>query len=217
MWVCIGMVSFAIGGWIATYGWEVWLNAPEKRNLLRKGAWDLIRGTIVVALAGSLSTHGWNVISLGKQKRNLVNAVVQESLMNAIELKQPPMKGEVSYLSQDHKTVLRPFPTLRTSTLNGVLSSGLWSFGNRMERTFLLAVWDYEVRIVTTNNIFAQYNATLLTKEDPNEGARLAKRLQSGIPEKECYRSLIKSQNRVMQLIRNQYKWAIETECSTRE
>src|SRR4030042_4077024 len=95
--VFIGTIAFAVGGWIATYGWEVWLHEPNRGKWLRRGAWDLLRGTAVVALAGLLSTHGWNSISLASQKKNLISAIVLEVAMNAHMLKQPPLEGDVYY------------------------------------------------------------------------------------------------------------------------
>jgi len=208
--VIIGTMAFAGGGWIATYGWEVWLYESKGGKWFRsRGAWGVIRGSAVVALAGLLSTHGWNDISLAGQRRNLINGVVLEVAMNAQMLKQPPMEGDVYYPSEDQRLILRPFPTLRTTALNGVLSSGLWDFRNPTERKFLDKVSEYERKIGTANTIFSSHNDYLLAKADPNKAADFGKRLQRGIPEKEFFKALTNAQSQLITLIQSECRWAI--------
>jgi hypothetical protein len=212
MCVLIGTIAFGVGGWIATYGWEVWFHEPNRGKRLRKGAWDLLRGTAVVALAGLLTTRGWNDISLAEQRRNLINAVVIEMAMNAQMLKQPPLEGDVYYLSEDQKLVLRPFPRLRTVALNAVLSSGVWDVCDPAERRLLDRVLEYENKVYTANDIFSGYNDYLLAKPDTSKAAEFGKTLQRGIPEKEFFKALTCVQSQLTTLIRNEYKWTIRTQ-----
>jgi hypothetical protein len=207
--VFVGTVLFAIGGIIATYGWNIWSRQFDKRKCLREGVWDIIRGTILVALAGLLTTYGWNVISLGGQRNNLIRAIAQELLMNVQLLESPPIKDEVSYKKEDDSVVLRPFPTLKTVALNAVMSSGFWDIGKKAEKEFLYAIEAYEGKIGTANHIFDEYNEFLLKTIDPNEKIASAKKFQKVAPEKDYFKSLKNVQNEVIKQILSEYKWAI--------
>jgi hypothetical protein len=119
------------------------------------------------------------------------------------------MEGDVYYPSEDQRLILRPFPTLRTTALNGVLSSGLWDFRNPTERKFLDKVSEYERKIGTANTIFSSHNDYLLAKADPNKAADFGKRLQRGIPEKEFFKALTNAQSQLITLIQSECRWAI--------
>ena len=207
--VFVGTVLFAIGGIIATYGWNIWSRQFDKKKYLREGVWDIIRGTILVALAGLLTTYGWNVISLGGQRNNLIRAIAQELLMNFQLLESPPIKGEVSYKNEDGRVVPRPFPVLKTAALNAVMSSGLWDIGNEAEKKFLYAIEAYERKIGTANHIFDEYNEFVLKTIDPNEKIASAKKFRKAAPEKDYFKSLENKQNEVIRLILSAYKWSI--------
>ncbi len=207
--VFVGTILFAIGGIIATYGWNIWSHQYNKKKYLREGVWDIIRGATLVALAGLLTTHGWNVISLGEQRNNLIRAITQELLMNVQLLESPPIKGEVSYKKENGSVVPRPFPTLKTAALNVVISSGLWDIGNKTEKKFLYTIEAYERKIGTANHIFDEYNEFLLKTIDPNEKIASAKKFQKVAPEKDYFKSLENKQNEVIKQILSEYKWSI--------
>ena len=208
-WVFVGTILFAVGGLIATYGWNMWSQQTEKKICTRKGVWDIIRGTIFVALAGLLTTHGWNVISLEEQRNNLIRATAQELLMNVQRLESPPIKGEVSYKKENGSVVLRPFPTLKADALNAIMSSGLWDIGNKREKEFLYAIEAYERKIGLANYIFDEYNESALNKIDPNEKIASAKKFQEVAPGKDYFKSLKNAQNEVITQILGDYKWSI--------
>jgi len=207
--VFVGTILFAIGGLIATYGWNIWSHQSDKKKYLREGVWDIIRGTILVALAGLLTTHGWNVISLGEQRNNLIRSIAQELWMNVLRLESPPIKGEVYYRKENGDLVHRPFPTLKTTALNAVMSSGLWDIGNKIEEKFLYTIDAYERKIGTANRIFDEYNEFLMKKIDPNEKIESAKKFQKVAPEKDYFKSLDGAQNEVIRQLLSEQKWAI--------
>jgi len=207
--VFVGTILFAIGGLIATYGWNIWSQQTEKKIYIRKGIWDIIRGTIIVALAGFLTTHGWNVISLGDQRNNLIRAIAQELLINIQFLESPPIKGEVSYKRENGSVVLRPFPTLKTTSLNAVMSSGLWDLGNQTEKNFLRTIFNYEGTIGTANGILGLYNDSLSKIKDPNQMIVAAEEYQKVAPEKDYFKFLENMQNEVIKLLLSEHKWAI--------
>lgn len=209
IWAFVGTILFAVGGLIATYGWNIWSQQTEKEIYKRKGVWDIIRGTILVALAGLLTTHAWNVISMGEQRNNLIRSTAQELLMNVQRLESPPIKGEVSYKKENGSVVLRPFPTLKADALNAVMSSGLWDIGNKREKEFLYAIEAHERKIGQANYIFDEYNESTLHKMNPNEKIASAKKLQKVAPEKDYYKSLKNAQNEVIKLLLSEHKWAI--------
>lgn len=204
-----GIILFAIGGLTATYGWNIWRPQSDKKKLLRKGVCAIILGTILVAFAGLLTTDGWNLISLGKQRNNLIRAIAQELWMNLLRLESPPIKGEVYYRKENGDLVTRPFPTLKTTALNAVLSSGLWDFGNDQEEKLLKTITGYEMKIGTANLIFGEYNELLLKTIDPNEKIALAKKCQKVTPEKDYFKSLDNAQNEVIRQLLSEHKWAI--------
>ena len=207
--VFVGTILFAIGGLLATYGWNIWNHQSDKKKYLREGVWDIIRGTMLVALAGLLTTHGWNVISLGEQRNNLIRATAQELLMNVQRLESPPIKGEVSYKKENGSVVLRPFPTLKSAALDAIMSSGLWDIGNKKEKEFLYAIEAYERKIGTANQIFDEYNEFLLKTIDPKEKNASAKKFQKVAPEKDYFKSLENAQNEVIKQILSEYKQSI--------
>ncbi|MCX5638444.1 MAG: hypothetical protein NTX52_12245 [Planctomycetota bacterium] len=207
--VFVGTILFAIGGLIATYGWNIWSHKSDKKKYLREGVWDIIRGTILVALAGLLTTHGWNVISLGEQRNNLIRAIAQELYMNVLRLESPPIKGEAYYRKENGDLVQRPFPTLKTTALNVVTSSGLWNLGNQTEREFLFTITDYETAIGNANCIFDVYNDIFSRIKDPNEKIAHAKKCQSFASEKDYSKALENAQNEVIKLLLSEYKGAI--------
>ena len=205
----IGTLFFAIGGLLATYGWNIWSHQSDKKKYLREGAWDIIRGTVFIALAGLLTTHGWNVIRFGEQRNNLIRAIAQELFWNVLSLERPPIKGEVYYKKENGDLVQRPFPTLKTTALNAVMSSGLWDLGNQTEKNFLYTISDYEGAIGAANRIFGIYNDLWSKIIDPNEEITQAKECQKVAPEKDYFKFLDGVQNEVIKLLLGEYKWAI--------
>jgi hypothetical protein len=208
MLVLIGTLFFALGGLIATYGWNIWSHQSDKKKYLREGAWDIIRGTVFIALAGLLTTHGWNVIRFGEQRNNLIRAIAQELCMNVLSLESPPIKGETYYRKKNGDVVIRPFPILKTTALNAVMSSGLWGFDNQKEKNFLYAIYNYEGAISNANSSFDFYNDGL-SKIDPNGKIELAELCQKLAPEKDYFKSLGNNQNEVIKLLLSEHKWAI--------
>jgi hypothetical protein len=207
--VLIGTLLFAIGGLVATYGWNIWSHQPDKKKYLRKGTWDILGGTVCIALAGLLTTYGWNVIRFGEQRNNLIRAVAQELCMNILDLETAPIKGETCYRKEDGDVVRRPFPTLKTTALNAVMSSGLWDFGNQTENDFLYTIYNYEGAIGNANIIFGLYNDSLSKIIDPNKMIAIADEYQKATPEKDYFKSLENEQNEVIKLLLDEYKWAI--------
>lgn len=207
--VLIGTFFFAIGGLIATYGWNIWSHRSEKEKYLREGAWDIMRGTIIIALAGLLTTHGWNVIKLGEQRSNLIQAITQEWILNITRLGSSPMEGEIYYVKEDGEYVWRPFPTLRTNAMNAILSSGFWNYGNQMDRKFLDVVEDYEKRAITANRKFRSYDDFFSKIQDPNERIMQTKKVRGLTYEKDWFKSLKNTQNQVGKLVWSKYRWAI--------
>jgi hypothetical protein len=209
MLVLVGTLFFAIGGLIATYGWNIWGHHSDKKKYLRKGAWGILLGTFVIALAGWLTTYGWNVIRFGEQRINLIRAFAQELRINVLSLEMSPIKGEVYYRKENGDVVTRPFPTLKTTALNAVMSSGFWGLGNQTEGNFLDTIADYEMRIGTANRIFGLYNDSLLKTIDPNKMIAVAEECQKAAPERDYFKSLENRQNEVIKLLLGEYKWAI--------
>ncbi len=211
MLVLIGTLFFALGGLIATYGWNIWSHQFDKKKYLREGAWDIIRGTVFIALAGLLTTYGWNVIRFGEQRNNLIRAIYQELRLNLIHLESAPIKGETYYRKENGDMVPRPFPTLKTTALNAVKSSGLWDLSNQTENKFLYAIYNYEDAIGTANNIFGLYNDTInrLMTIDPNKIIAEAEGYQKVVPERDYFRSLENRQNEVIKLLLSEHQLAI--------
>ncbi len=209
IWVIVGTILVAIGGLIATYGWELRHPHSSKRKHTLKSTLCVVGGTIAVAFGGLSMTKGWNVISLGDQRNNLIRAIAQELWMNVRRLESPPIKGEVYYRKENGGLVPRPFPTLKTSALNAVMSSGLWDIGNKTEEKFLSTITVYEMKIGTANLIFDEYNDFLLKILDPNEKIASAKKFQKVAPEKDYFISLENKQNEVIKQILSEYKWSI--------
>jgi hypothetical protein len=211
IWVFVGTILFAIGGLIATYGWNIWSQQTGKKIYTRKGVWDIIRGTIFVALAGLLTTHGWNVKSLGDQRNNFIRAIAQELLMNVQRLESPPIKGEVAYKNENGNVVLRPFPTLKADALNAVMSLGLWDIDNKKDQKLLYTIEAYQRKIDTANQIFNEYNETALHKINPDEKIASAKNFQKIAPEKDYFKSLKNAQNEVTKQLLSNYERLIPT------
>jgi hypothetical protein len=207
--VLIGTFLFAIGGLVATYGWNIWSHQPDKKKYLRKGTWDILVGTVCIALAGLLTTSGWNVIRFGEQRNNLIRAVAQELYMNVLSLESSPIKGETYYRKKNGGVATRPFPTLKTTALNAVMSSGLWDIENQTERNFLYTIFNYEEAIGTANSVFGVYNDSVNSIIDPNKKITEAEKCQKIAPEKESFKCLENMQNEVIKLLLGEYKWAI--------
>jgi hypothetical protein len=209
MLVLIGTLFFALGGLIATYGWNIWSHQSDKKKYLREGAWDIIRGTVFIALAGLLTTHGWNVIKFGEQRNNLIRAIAQELWMNILSLESPPITGETYYRKENGDVVTRPFPTLKTTALNAVMSSGLWNLENQTEKNFLYTIFRYEGAIGTANSIFGGYNDSLSNIADPNEKIAWVEKFQKVVPERDYFKSLENVQNEVVKLLSSEHQLAI--------
>jgi len=224
-----GTVLVAAGAFFFSAGWFLLSICKQADKCLKKQQWFksvvwrrivislviiflLVFGSWLVGKGGTETTKGWNIISLGEQRNNLIRAISQELYINIKFLEMPPLKGEVHYLSKDGKWVLRPFPILKTNAIKAFLSSGLWDAGKQTELNFINTIYNYETKIGIANNIFGQYNESLLAKEDPNEAIELGKKLQRCAPEKEYFKSLNNIQSEVTKLILSEYKWAIQTQ-----
>jgi hypothetical protein len=229
-----GTYLVALGAFLTSLGWyllailkqsEKWLEKRFKEWLLFKTAPTIIMFLIISALiiyglrmvgrGGTLTTKGWNMLDKYDQREVLVRALAQELVNNIWLLENPPMKRDVYYEringKDDKNLILRPFPTLRTNTLNTILTSGLWDFGNLTEGEFLIDITNYEKRIGTANYHFHKYNDHLMSKTDPNEQINSGKELQRVIPEKEYFKSLNKSQSQVIKSILKEPRWGIKT------
>lgn len=85
--------------------------------------WLLITlGAILIALGGILGTYGWQRKSQDDQKTNLIRSVAAEMLLNMNIL------DDVAY-TETNTTKLSKFvvfPRLKTTALEGAISSGLF-------------------------------------------------------------------------------------------
>jgi hypothetical protein len=167
---------------------------------------------IVIAVGALLTTLGWNNMSLREQRNNLIQAVTQEWFMNCAHLAAPPMKGEVHYKEQDGKLIPYRFPTFRSAALNTVLSSGLWDYGNQMDREFLETMSNYERGIAYANYKFRGYEDAFSRIRDPNEAIKQRIKVRSLTYEKVWFKLFKDNQNQVGKLIWSDYKWAIQTQ-----
>ena len=203
-----GLIWLFVGALLGIIG--IWSLQSDKKKYLREGVRHIIVGAVAVTCAGLLMTYGWNRIGLGKQRNNLIRAFAQELYMNVLRLEGPPIKSEVYYRKENVDVVLRPFPTLKTTALNAVMSSGLWDLGKQTERNFLYTIADYEIAIGNANRFFDKHN-NILTFEigDPNKVIAQAKEYQRVTPEKDYFRSLDGVQNEVIKLLLSKHKWAI--------
>lgn len=222
MLVAVGALLFSAAWFLAsiykqTNEWlekRRWLRICVTRVIIIVGTVFILLGVSswMVAKGGTLQTKGWNFISLGEQRGNLIRALTQEWFMNIDRLVTPPMKGEIHYVKEDGVHVWRPFPTLRTNTLNTTLSSGLWNYGNQMDRKFLDAVANYEQTVILANRKFRSYDDFLSKIKDPNERILQTEELRILTCEKDWFKSLENTQNQLGKLIWSQYRWAIETQ-----
>ena len=215
IWVFVGAVSLAIGGWIATYGWNVWSGKFAKGGLFRKGAWDITRGTLAVAFGGLLATHGWNVISLGEQRRNLIRAVAQEVVLNCVEL-DSLVESPLAHRVDLDGTKLKILPVLKTNALNAVLSSGLWSFDNPEDDEFLMACMNCVRRVEKANSVLGSITNKLVTavrEEDLATARVLSDRLESPDYQKQLKHLF----DDVITFIAEDHEWALKPPASKQE
>jgi hypothetical protein len=230
-----GASLIAWGAFLTSLGWVLlglllgkygdinrWLSKvkPFRKTVIRgiiaimllTGIFACIRlGLKKVGEGGTLTTKGWNLLNVHSQRQNLIRAVVQELLMNVVSLEISPIKGEVYYRKENGDVVPHPFPTLKTTAINAVMSSGLWDFGNQTEENFLYAIFDYERAIGTTNSIFGEYNDSLSNIIDPNKKIAQAEEYQKVASGKvrAYFKSLENTQNEVIKLLLSEYEWAI--------
>ncbi|HUU19751.1 MAG TPA: hypothetical protein VMW72_21550 [Sedimentisphaerales bacterium] len=226
-----GTNLIALGAFLTSLGWyllathkkaERWL---EKR--LEKQRWfkaapaiimfliistPIIYGLRMVSKGGTLTTKGWNIISLGEQRNNLIQAVTQEWFMNCGRLESPPMKGEVYKKQQDGELIQISFPRFRSAALNAVLSSGLWDYGNQMDRKFLNTMSVYERGIADANYKFRSYEDALSRIRDPNEAIKQRIKYRNLTYERVWFKLFMDNHNQVGKLIWSDYKWAIQTQ-----
>jgi len=224
-----GTVLVAVGAFLFSAGWFLLGIYKQTNEWLENRRWFkptiirriiicasalilLIAGSVMVGRGGSLTTKGWNIMSLGDRRSDLIRAVTQEWLMNTRQLHESPMRGETHYVKKDGGIVRRPFRALRTYTLQAVLSSGLWDYGNRKDKEWLEAISEHEIAIQTANRHFRMYDDNTANKADPNEAIRWAKELQRLIPEKDFFKALLNTQGQLLKLIWSEYSWAIETQ-----
>jgi len=208
IWVFVGIVSFAIGGCIATYGWNEWSLQSNKRKFIRKGVWDIIRGSVLVALGGLLTTHGWNVISLGEQKRNLIRAVSQEVMLSCVEL-DDLAESPLAYRIDSNGTKLKILPVVKTGALNAVVSSGLWNLEDEKDEEFLVACLNCIGRAEKANYVLNSVTVKLVTAVTEEEIA--AARVLSNRLESPEYKGQLKHLfDEVIAFLTENHEWALE-------
>jgi hypothetical protein len=180
----------------------------------RIGLTYIILGTIAIAGGGLSVTRGWNLLGRNSQRKNLIRAVAQEWLVNNIDLEQSFLKGEVYWTEKGEKAGIKLFPTLRTSALNGVLSSGLWNFGNIKERKFLLTIVNYEGPLRTANTIFALFNDNLLRITGLKEKITYAEDYKKQTLTAPWFEDLVKQHKEMRKFLISEYKWAFAEQIS---
>lgn len=86
-------------------------------------------GTVLVGLGGLVATHGWNKLSELRRRQGLIRAVAGEMVIDFDIL------NSKHFTETDPQALMRydVFPRLRTISLDGAISSGMFTDANDME------------------------------------------------------------------------------------
>jgi hypothetical protein len=168
----------------------------------------IIIGLKNVGEGGALTTKGWNLQHVHSQKQNLIRAVAQEWLLNNIQMKRPPFTG-LPYDEVSGKFHI--YSILRTNVLNGVLVSGLWTYGDPNGRRFLMTVANYERAIITANQLFPLLNEELTKAGNKEQIIAMAKKYQNQVQQSSWYDNLKKQHLNISKLIFTEH-WEVAVE-----
>jgi len=224
-----GTVLVGVGAISVCLGWFLFAICKPAYEWLKKWRWfqaGVVRVTVIssvicflivfgswmVGKGGTKTTKGWNLLDHHEQRTILIGAVAQELYENANSLDNEPLKGQVCYEREDGELVQRPFPDLRTDALNGLVSSGLWAYGREVDKELLDTSYLHIKKIDSANRMFRMYNDEWADeKEDPNARVMRAKKWQASAPSHDYYKSLIRVQIQLIELILGEPKWDVQT------
>jgi len=158
-------------------------------------------GAAAIAVGGLLTTWGWNNLNTCQQRHALVTSVAQEWRLNQYKLKREdgPFAGKL----YDNTGKAWRYPLFRESALNGVVTSGLFSFGNQKDKQLLRAIGFYLQSIEGLNRASTRANWSL--EQDANS----AEKYHHMLVDSHWYNRFEIKHEEMKELLENNYKWTM--------
>ncbi len=173
-------------------------------NYLVSGCLYLIVGSISIGVGGLLTTRGWSQLNNHSQRKALIQGAANEWLTNEFSLpcKNLPFDPNKKELGEIHYL----YPTFRSSALNIVLTSSLFTLENTGDRKLLLQIMRYEEHISNFNYLLRKIDDECI-RTGVNQEQRISK--YRGVNESPLFQNYYDSHRAMGQLIEDNYGWAL--------
>jgi hypothetical protein len=191
VWVYYGLVAFVIGSVALTEEWKT------KKRL------KAVLFVISIAIGGLLTTKGWNVLDNHEQKKALIQAVVNELIMNdfALPCTNLPFDPNNEKLGEIHFM----YPTFKSSTLNELITSSLFTLDNAADRKLILQIMRYETHISNFNRLLRDIDWEC-TRKGANQESRRKKYHEVSMSP--LYQNYSNSHKATKKFLHKNYTWA---------
>jgi hypothetical protein len=195
VFLIVGTGLICIGAILATGRWNLLGRYSQRKKMMP----EILLGAIAIAVGGLLTTGGWNKLDTYQKRNILISAIAQEWLLNQSYLETGVLSTGELY---DDTGKAWKFPLFRKSALDGLISSGLFSFHNRKDKKLFQAIISYEAIIEEINNLFTIANDSLV--KDKNK----AEEINRLVVNSHWYEKFKKYHKEMGDVLVNNYGWA---------
>ena len=201
--IFIGTILIALGGMLATLGWNNYFTPMETRTSI-KGSWIyknavscIIIGTISITLGGFVATYGWNLKTSKEirilveenrlherelQREGILKTVLMEVINNIFRIQGK----KIAETDEKELSKFVVFPRLGTAALSSALESTL--FLEKKDRKFFDSVNNLKSKLTGFNHRLDMTETLMRT--NANQISYIRNKLRDGLARQSTLREL---------------------------